>query len=577
MSAITKDALFLPAAALAFHLNSLNSFCMPADSSQIGSVDVIVLLAYLAATVALGLWVGRGQRNLDGYLLGGRNLPWWAILGSVVATETSTATFLSVPGITFAKATGDMRFLQLSLGYIVGRTIIVFLLLPQYFRGHLCTAYEVLHQRFGGATQKTASLIFLATRNLGDGLRLFLTAMALHVATGWTLPGSVFVIGIATIVYTMMGGMKSVVWNDCVQLVVYMAGGLVVAFVLLDRLPEGWNQFLRFGLAEEKFRVFDFAWPAWEEGGFPWHDPFTFWAGLVGGAFLTLGTHGTDQMMVQRYLAARNEHAAGIALLLSGFVVMLQFALFLMLGIGLACFYQEVRTDVVINRNDEALATFVVHELPSNVGLVGLLLAAIFAAAMSTLSSSLNSSASAVVHDFLKRSGEARNGDDQTGAMLSGERQAGDRRSTDSQSGGEDGQERRLLNWSRALTVVFGVIQIGIALLAVHVSRSVVGEALAIAGFSAGLLLGLFLLGVCTRRVAQPAALAGLILGLIALLLVKFASPLVVAIAGPEYGWNIAWPWLPVIGSGVTFGGGFLASFLMPGVQRTATSTSDSG
>jgi SSS family transporter len=511
---------------------------MQHDTSHIGGIDVFVLLVYLAATIALGLWVGRGQRNLDGYLLGGRNLPWWAILGSVVATETSTATFLSVPGIAFAHETGDMRFLQLSLGYIVGRTIIVFLLLPLFFRGRLSSAYEVLHERFGGATQRTASLVFLVTRNLGDGLRLFLTAMALHVATDWTLPGCVFVIGVATIVYTMIGGMKSVVWNDCIQLVVYMAGGLVVAWVLLNRLPNGWSQFIEFGLAQDKFVVFDFAgfWPT--PGKFPWGDPYTFCAGLLGGMFLTLGTHGTDQMMVQRYLAARSERAAGIALLCSGFVVMLQFALFLLLGVGLACFYQEVRPDVVIDRNDEALATFVVHELPRNIGLVGLLLAAIFAAAMSTLSSSLNSSASAVVHDFLKRRDDS------------------------------EPREGHLLNWSRGLTVVFGVIQMVIALLAVQVSRSVVGEALAIAGFSAGLLLGLFLLGTCTRRVVQRDALVGLMIGLTGLLFVKFASPLAVAFVGPEFGWNVAWPWLPVIGSGLTFGGGLLASYVVPGEQR---------
>ncbi len=532
---------------------------MENDFTQIGGVDVGVLLAYLAATVALGLWVGRGQRNLDGYLLGGRNLPWWAILGSVVATETSTATFLSVPGITFAKTTGDMRFLQLSLGYVVGRAVIVFLLLPLYFRGRLCTAYELLHKRFGGATQKTASLIFLVTRNLGDGLRLFLTAMALHVATGWTLEGSIVVIGIATIVYTMMGGMKSVVWNDCAQLVVYMVGGLVVALVLLDRLPGGWSQFLSFGLGEDKFRVFDFAWPSEHHGRFPWDDPFTFWAGLVGGAFLTLGTHGTDQMMVQRYLAARNEHAAGIALLFSGFVVMLQFALFLLLGIGLACFYQQVRPDVVINRNDEALATFVVHELPRNVGLVGLLLAAIFAAAMSTLSSSLNSSASAVVHDFLKRPARSDAGASEAGADAAPD------------AGPDDDlrRERRLLLWSRGLTVVFGLVQIVIAMLAVHVSRSVVGEALAIAGFSAGLLLGLFLLGVATQHVGQAAAMAGLAVGLSALLVVKFGSPLAVALLGPEFGWEIAWPWLPLIGSGITFGGGILAAQVLPARGNT--------
>jgi len=528
---------------------------MQNDFSQIGGVDVLVLLAYLAATVALGLWVGRGQRDLDGYLLGGRDLPWWAILGSIVATETSTATFLSVPGIAFAKGTGDMRFLQLSLGLVVGRAVIVFLLLPQFFRGRLSTAYEVLHKRFGGTTQRTASLVFLVTRNLGDGLRLFLTATALHVATGWPLAGCVLIIGVATIAYTMMGGMKSVVWNDCAQWLVYMAGGLVVALVLLEKIPGGWSQFLGFGLAEDKFRVFDFA-PPWQvPGGLPWSDPYSFWAGLFGGALLTLGTHGTDQMMVQRYLAARSEHAAGIAVLLSGFVVMLQFALFLMLGIGLACFYQEARPEVVIARNDEALATFVVRELPRNVGLVGLLLAAIFAAAMSTLSSSLNSSASAVVHDFLKR----RVGDRRLGE---GEKP----KPADGRSANEDpSRELRLLTWSRGLTVAFGVLQMVIALLAARVSRSVVGEALAIAGFAAGLLLGLFLLGVCTRRVDQTAALAGLLMGLIGLLVVKFGSPLATAVAGPDYAWDIAWPWLPVIGSGLTFGGGLWASYAFPG------------
>ncbi len=484
----------------------------------IAPFDLLVLAVYLAGTVLLGLWIGRGQRSLDSYLLGGRNLPCWLVLGSIVATETSTVTFLSVPGIAFDKQSGDLRFLQLAMGYIVGRTVIVFLLLPQFFRGRLSTAYEVLHHRFGGATQRTASLVFLVTRNLGDGLRLFLTAVALRAAAGWSLPLCIGVIGAATIVYTVFGGMKSVVWNDCLQLVIYMVGGLLVGAVLLERLPGGWQQLNAFAGEHDKFRVFEFGW-AWKEN-------YTFWAGLIGGAFLTLGTHGTDQLMVQRYLGARSQRAAGTALFASGVVVFFQFALFLLLGVGLACFYQQVRPEVNIARADEALATFVVQELPRNAGLVGLLLAAIFAAAMSTLSSSLNSSASAVTHDFLKR------------------------RQNDAAA------ETRLLPLSRAITMAFGLVQMGVALVAMYISRSVVNEALAIAGFSAGLLLGLFLLGVLTKTVDQRAALVGLIVGLLGLVWIKFVAP--------HWDWQVAWPWLPVFGSLLTFTTGLAASRVLP-------------
>jgi SSS family transporter len=486
-------------------------------SLTVSPIDLGVLAAYLVATVAFGMWIGRGQRNVSEYLLGGRDLPWWAVLGSIVATETSTATFLSVPGIAYARG-GDLRFLQLALGYIIGRLIVVAILLPQYFRGDLYTAYEVLQHRFGGATKKTASLIFLVTRNVADGLRLYLAAIVLEEVAGFSLPVSVIVMGVATIVYTMFGGMKSVVWNDCIQLLIYVGGGVLAAVVILDRLPGGVEQFLSFAQQEGKLRVFDPGF-APDSASFSWErviaDPYTLWAGLIGGAFLTLATHGTDQLMVQRYLSARSQRDAGRALALSGVVVLAQFALFLLIGVGLAAYYAEFPPAEPFTRNDRVFAHFIVKAMP--VGTVGLTLAAVFAAAMSTLSSSLNSSATALVNDFYRPRFRT-----------------------------EPSQEH-LLKASRLLTVFFGVVQIVVGIAARDFAENVVTDVLAIAAITTGIVLGVFLLGVLTRRVNQTAALVGLIAGTAVILFVKFFTPL-------------AWPWYTVVGALSTFAFGILAS-----------------
>ncbi len=476
----------------------------------IPTVDLVIVLVYLVAVVLFGLWIGQEQKDLSDYLLGGRDLPWWAILGSIVATETSTATFLSVPGIAFA-AGGDLRFLQLTFGFIIGRIIVTVVLLPHYFSGKMFTAYEVLEKRFGGATQKTASVLFLVARNLGDGLRLFLTAIVLEKVIGLDLSLCIVLIGIATIIYTFFGGMKAVVWNDCIQFVVYMLGGVAAGVVIVQLLPGGWHELETYAQTHNKLRLFDFS--------FDYTKPFTFWAGIFGGAALSLGTHGTDQMMVQRYLSSRCEADARRAIIASGFVVFVQFALFLLLGIGLSCYYATVSPETVFERNDEVFATFIVDHLP--VGLVGLTLAAVFSAAMSTLSSSLNSSASAAVNDLYC-------------PALKTEPTA-----------------LHLLRVSRVMTVLFGVIQIVVGIAASYLSRSVIGDALAIAGFTAGILLGIFSLGVFTKRVGQRGALIGLIAGVGLLLAVKFMT-------------QTAWPWYSIIGAATTFAIGYLASSIFP-------------
>jgi len=479
-------------------------------------IDIAVLACYLVGVVLFGLWVGRGQKDMTGYLLGGRDLPWWAILGSIVATETSTVTFLSIPALTFNSDGGDMRFLQLAMGMIVGRWAIVYLLLPRYFTGRLFTAYQVLHERFGGATKDVASLLFLTARNIGDGLRLFLTAIVLEKVIGVPLPLCIVIVGLTTIVYTFLGGIKSVVWNDCIQFVVYVGGGLLALFVIANRLPGGWNELLQFAEVNHKLRVFDFAWDLSLK--------YTFWSGMIGGAFLALGTHGVDQMMVQRYLCARSRRDAGRALVTSGFVVLAQFALFLFLGIALACFYSAVRPDATFKTGDHVFATFIVRELPVGIGLIGIILAAVFSAAMSTLSSSLNSSASSAVNDlYLPRLKQK-------------------------------ATPRAQLWASRLFTVFFGVVQIGVGIAGIWLSSTVVDNVLAIAGFTVGVLLGVFSLGVLTRRVGQADALVGLVTGLLVLTFVKFGVPAL----WPTH--PIAWPWFALIGASVTFVVGYVVS-----------------
>jgi solute:Na+ symporter, SSS family len=470
----------------------------------ISPVDIAIVTVYMFAATAFGAWVGRETKSTSDYLLGGRGMPWWAVLGSIVATETSTATFLSVPGLAFA-ADGNFGFLQLVLGFMLGRVIISFVLLPQYFRGQLFTAYEVLQKRFGRVAQKAASLLFLVTRNLGDGLRLFLTAIVLQKVAGLDLPICILVIGIATIAYTFLGGMKAVIWNDCIQFVVYTLGGAIALWLIISRLDGGLTEFTAFGESHEKFKLFDFSLSITKT--------FTFWAGLIGGTTLTLGTHGTDQMMVQRYLCTAGQRDAAKALILSGVVVFLQFVLFLMLGVALACFYATQQPETTFESNDQVFATFIVREMP--VGLIGITLAAVFSAAMSTLSSSLNSSAGAVVNDFMSRSAT-------------------------------DATRVSACRWA---TVGFGVLQIVIGIGASYWSESVVSDALAIAGFSAGILLGVFILGTTKHFVTEFAVVCAMCLTVVVLLLVHFLT-------------DVAWPWYAPIGVICTVSFGFAISGL---------------
>ena len=465
-------------------------------------IDLAVIVVYIVGCTALGARLGAKSSGLKGYFLGESNIPAWAVMISIVATETSTATFLSVPSVAYRT---DFTYLQLAIGYLLGRVVVSTVLLPSYFRGEIFTAYQVLQDRFGGPTRTTASVLFLVTRSLADGLRLFLAATVLQLLTGWSVGWAIIVVGAVTVVYTFLGGLKAVIWTDVIQFSVYIVGALVALAILAGKLPGGWTELVRSANAAGKFHMFDFS--------FDLTKPFTFWAGLIGGMVLNTATHGADQMMVQRYLAARSQRQAATALIASGFVVFAQFALFLFIGAALWVFYHDPGL-----KKDSEFARFIVENLPT--GVLGLVIAAIFSAAMGTLAGSLNASASTIVNDLYR--------------PLTG-----------------DTDEVRLMRLSRGMTIVWGVVLMVVAFRAIGLKNTVVENALAIASFTTGILLGLFLLGILTRRVGQTSALVGMLAGVSAVSYAKFGTPL-------------AWPWYALVGSSTVYAVGLLTSYVLP-------------
>ncbi len=474
--------------------------------SQLASLDVVIVVLYILGTTLLGIWFTRRQRDLRTYFVGDRNVRWWLVLISIVATETSTVTFLSVPGLAFNPKGGNLTFLQLSFGYVLGRTLIAWVLLPQYLRGDLYSAYQLLRQRFNPIVQRTASGLFLVTRTVADGLRLYLTGLLLQQFTGWDMQLSILVMGLVTLVYTYLGGMQAVIWTDLIQFVIYILGAVLAGLILLQLLPGGWQDLLTVGRQADKFVLLDFS--------TDWTRPYTIWAGLIGGAFFTMASHGADQLMVQRYLCSRSLREARLALVLSGIVVLLQFGLFLLIGVGLYVLHAQGLLPLTDNiRNDEVFGAFIVRSLP--MGLVGLVVAAVLAAAMSTLSSSLNSSANAFVTDFYRPLRP-------------------------------DRKEEHYLFLSRFMTFIWGLAQIAVALVALglHSQRSVVDQVLSVAGFTTGMILGLFLLGSLRHPVGSAAALVGLVVGFLAVLAVWLPT---------LWGQTVlAWPWYAPVGTVVT-------------------------
>src|SRR5213593_3297094 len=474
------------------------------------SLDIAVIIAYFAAVIAVGLLLAGRQRDASDYFLGHRGLPWWALMFSVVATETSAITVISVPGIA---ARGNLTFLQLAFGYLVGRIGVAALLLPGYFEGTQDTAYERLEHRFGPVARRVASGIFLVTRALADCVRIFATAIPLAIITHWNMAAGILAIGVVTLVYTWVGGLRAVVWVDVIQLGVYLLGG-IATLIVATHLAGG-------------IGAFGHAWDAGKLVTFDFRPSFTllytFWGGLLGGALLAGASHGTDHLIVQRLLAARGLKDAQRALIGSGVLIIGQFALFLLVGTSLWL----AGADIAQQRSDAIYPTFVKTQLPE--GLAGLVLAGILAAAMSSHASAVNSLASASTHDFY--------------APLTGRQ-----------------DPARLLWVGRWLTLLWTAVLVAGAMAFRNQNTPVVQLALSIASVTYGSLLGTYVLGGLWRRARQRDVIIAMVAGV--LIMTPIVLPAVIPRFPERWHWlpGLAWPWYVPLGTGVTVAVGMLSS-----------------
>jgi len=466
-------------------------------------LDLAIIALYLIGITLFGLRFRKRQRSLRDYFLAGRDIPWWAIALSIVAAETSTLTIISIPGLAYDT---NLTFLQVVMGYLVGRIVISLVLLPHYFRGDLYTAYELIERRFGSGLRSLTAGLFLLTRAAAEGVRVYAVSIVVSIALGTGEVTSIAIITMLTLIYTFEGGLAAVIWTDVVQTVIYVGGTLVGLVTILHLVPGGWSAIHSAAASAGKLQVFDFRPTFWL--------PYTFWAGVIGGTFFITASHGTDQLIVQRLLAARSQKQSVIALLSSGVAILFQFALFLMVGVMLWAYYRVPSAN--FGKPDRIYPTFIVGQMPH--GISGLLIAAILAAAMSNLSAALNALSSTSIMDFYVRFRP-------------------------------HADERLKMRISRFSTFLWALVLFALAMIALHKVGRVIEVGLQIASVAYGALLGVFLLGVLTKKANQSGAIVGMLFG--------FGVELYL------WGTHVPWTWWVMMGTIVTFAVGYAASFLI--------------
>jgi len=472
---------------------------------KVGLPDYIIIALYLIGVAVFGIVSGGKQKTVKDYFAGSKTVPWWAVCFSIVAAETSTLTFISIPGLAYL---ANLNFLQVTIGYLLGRIVVAYLFLPAYDKGELKTAYTFLENRFGGKTRSYASIVFLFTRTAADGVRLFATAIPLKLMLDINYPAAIIIIAIVSLVYTYTGGMKGIIWVDVIQMFIYLGGALIAGIFLLNHLPEGWSTVISAASVGNKFEIINFGFNNGIAGFFS--QPYTLIGGLLGGAFLSMASHGTDQLIVQRLLSTKSLRDSQKAIIGSGVIVIIQFAIFLVLGVMLFAFYGKI--DV---KADEIFPMYIINQLPA--GLTGIIIAGLFAAAMSTIAGSMSSLSSSTMHDlyipFV----------------------------------GKELDENRKLKISRYFTVAWAGLLILSAMFFMNTSRAVVELALSIASFTYGGLLGTFLLGVLNKKVKEKEALISFTAGILVMIIVISLK-------------LVAWTWFTFIGVMVTVSTGYIVS-----------------
>jgi SSS family transporter len=467
--------------------------------------DYLIILSYLIGVALIGIFSGGKQKSIKDYFQGSKSVPWWAVCFSIVAAETSTLTFISIPGLAYV---ANLNFLQVTFGYLLGRIIIAFVFLPAYEKGELKTAYTFLENRFGGKTRSFASIVFLFTRIAADGVRLFATAIPLKLMLDISYPTAIAIIAFIALVYTYTGGVKGIIWVDVLQMFIYIIGAIISGIYLLNLIPGGWETVVATAAKSNKFSIFNLGFDKGFSGFFS--QPYTLIGGLIGGAFLSMASHGTDQLIVQRLLSTKSLKDSKKAIITSGIIVIMQFVIFLVVGVLLYVYYGQL--DI---KSDAVFPKFIIEVLPS--GLFGFIIAGLLAAALSTLAGSISSLSSSSMMDlFLPFFGKNIN-------------------------------ENKQLTISRYFSIFWAFVLVGVAIFFMNTSQAVVELALSIASFTYGGLLGTFLLGILVKNAKQEDALAGFVAGIFVMISIISLK-------------LVAWTWFTFIGVSATlFIGGLLS------------------
>ncbi len=458
------------------------------------ALDYVIIVAYLIGIAVFGIISGGKQRSVKDYFQGSKVVPWWAVCFSIVAAETSTLTFISIPGLAYLT---NLNFLQVTFGYLVGRIIVAFVFLPAYNKGELKTAYTFLENRFGGKTRSFASIVFLFTRVAADGVRLFATAIPLKLMLNISYPEAIAILAVVALIYTYTGGVKGVIWVDVIQMFVYLGGAVIAGIFLIHILPDGWSSVTHAASAAGKFGIVNWGFDKGISGFFS--QPYTLIGGVVGGAFLSMASHGTDQLIVQRLLTTKSLKDSQKAIIGSGIIIIIQFAIFLVVGVMLYAYYGAMPG----TRSDAVFPMFIINVLPS--GLTGLIIAGLFAAALSTLAGSISSLSSSSMMDLYVP------------------------------FFGKNASDEKQLKISRIFTIFWAVLLVGAALFFMSTTQAVVELALSIASFTYGGLLGTFLLGILFKKARQEDALAGFVGGIFIMITVISLK-------------LVAWTWFTLVG-----------------------------
>lgn len=474
-------------------------------------IDLSIIVLYLIGITFIGIFTGGRQKSSKDYFMSSESLPWQAVTFSIVAAETSTLTFISIPGLAYLT---NLNFIQVTLGYLLGRIVVAHFFIPAYYQGKLETAYSFLENRIGLKVRSFASIVFLFTRIAADGVRLFATAIPLKLLLGINFEYSILIIAVVALLYTGMGGVKGIIWVDVIQMILYLGGAAIAIYYLIFNLvPGGIGEVISF--ASENGRLnflntgFDLSLPEF------FKEPYTLLGGLLGGAFLSMASHGTDQLVVQRLLTIKNVAGSKKALISSGVLVIIQFAIFLFLGVVLFSYYQtENFSSLGVTKADEIFPLFIINELPT--GISGLIIAGLFAAALSTLAGSISSLSSSFMMDVVKPFKLFKS-------------------------------VKNELTLSRIITFIFAVILSFSALAFIHTSQAVVVIALGIASFTYGGLLGTFLLGLVNKKITEAQAIGAFVVSIFVMSLLIISG-------------SIAWTWYTFAGVLTTLITGYICT-----------------